>query len=104
MTHEAIGSEANAIRRIRKEQEIPFRVIKYLRFTNAPPAIAEEFSLSSTRHMFNHDTRSMIIKQTRNGSSTLRTPLQTHGECRRFTSTCLAATVRGYDISHGRRL
>ncbi|KAJ5774540.1 hypothetical protein N7457_009436 [Penicillium paradoxum] len=62
-TYEAIGSEARAIRNIiREQQNLPIKVIKYLRFTNVPPTIAEEFSSSSARHMFSYDTRSMIIK------------------------------------------
>ncbi|KAJ5534920.1 hypothetical protein N7527_001174 [Penicillium freii] len=62
-TYEAIGTEASAIRKIiRQQKNLPINVIKYLRFTNVPPLIAEQFSSSSTRHMFNYDTRSMIIK------------------------------------------
>ncbi|KAJ5129311.1 uncharacterized protein N7515_005350 [Penicillium bovifimosum] len=62
-TYEAIGSDANTIRRIiRQQQNLPIEVIKYLHFTNVPPTIAEEFSSSSARSMFSYDTRSMIIK------------------------------------------
>ncbi|KAJ5826681.1 hypothetical protein N7447_003444 [Penicillium robsamsonii] len=36
--------------------------MKYLCFINVPLNITEEVSLSSARHMFSYDTRSMIIK------------------------------------------
>ncbi|CAI7566411.1 unnamed protein product [Penicillium viridicatum] len=62
-TFEAIGSSASAIRRIIEQQKgLPIQVVKYLCFRNVPPSIAEKVSSSSTRQMFNHDTRSMIIK------------------------------------------
>ncbi|KAJ5189340.1 hypothetical protein N7491_005674 [Penicillium cf. griseofulvum] len=62
-TYEAIGSEARAIRKIiREQQNLPIEVIKYLRFTNVPPTVAEKFSLRSARYMFSYETRSMIIK------------------------------------------
>lgn len=62
-TYEAIGSEVRAIRKIiREQQDLPIKVMKYLCFINVPPTIAEEVSLSSARHMFSYDTRSMIIK------------------------------------------
>ncbi|KAJ6178192.1 hypothetical protein N7519_008653 [Penicillium mononematosum] len=38
---EAIGSSANPNRTSREGQELPTDVVKYLRFTNVPPAIAE---------------------------------------------------------------
>lgn len=56
-TYEAIGTEASAIRKIIREQKnLLINVIKYLRFTNVPPLVAEQFSSSSTRHMFSYDT------------------------------------------------
>ncbi|KGO49249.1 hypothetical protein PEX2_031590 [Penicillium expansum] len=62
-TYEAIGSEARAIRKIiREQQNLPIKVMKYPCFINVPPNIVEEVSLSSARHMFSYDTRSMIIK------------------------------------------
>lgn len=62
-TFEAIGSSASAIRRIIEQQKgLPIQVVKYLCFRNVPPSIAEKVSSSSTQQMFNHDTRSMIIK------------------------------------------
>ncbi|KAJ5121026.1 uncharacterized protein N7515_008987 [Penicillium bovifimosum] len=62
-TFEAIGLETKTIRRItRQQQNLPIDVIKYLLFTNVPPTVAEEISSSSTRHMFNYDTQSMILK------------------------------------------
>ncbi|OQE20984.1 hypothetical protein PENFLA_c015G02326 [Penicillium flavigenum] len=38
---EAIGSSANPNRTSSEGQELPIDVVKYLRFTNVPPAIAE---------------------------------------------------------------
>ncbi|KAJ5561488.1 hypothetical protein N7461_000249 [Penicillium sp. DV-2018c] len=61
-TIEAIGSTARAIRRVIRENEETTDVVKYIRFTNVPSAIAEKFSLRNTRQMFNHSTRCMIIK------------------------------------------
>ncbi|KAK4862984.1 hypothetical protein LT330_010089 [Penicillium expansum] len=61
-TIEAIGSTASAIRKVIRENEETTNVVKYIRFTNVPPAIAENFSLRNTRQMFNHSTRCMIIK------------------------------------------
>lgn len=61
-TIEAIGSTASAIRKVIRENEEITDIVKYIRFTNVPPAIAEKLSLRNTRQMFNHSTRCMIIK------------------------------------------
>ncbi|KAJ5616775.1 hypothetical protein N7537_001889 [Penicillium hordei] len=62
-TIEVIKSSASVIRRTAKEQkELPIEVVKCLRFIDVPPPIAENLSLSSTRQIFNHNTRCMIIK------------------------------------------
>jgi hypothetical protein len=61
-TVEAIGLTKSAIRKIIRENQETTDVVKYIRFTNVPPAIADKFSLRSTRQMFNRSTRYMIIK------------------------------------------
>lgn len=62
-TFKAIGFSTRAIQRIIKQQkERPIEVVKYLRFRHVLPSVAEKVSLSSTRQMFNHDTRSLIVK------------------------------------------
>ncbi|CAI7645829.1 unnamed protein product [Penicillium glandicola] len=61
-TVEAIGSTESAIRKIIRENTETTDVVKYIRFTNIPPAIADKFSLRSSRQMFNRSTRYMIIK------------------------------------------
>ncbi|KAJ6125327.1 hypothetical protein N7471_012644 [Penicillium samsonianum] len=61
-TVEAIGSTASAIRKIIRENKETTDVVKYIRFTNVPPAIADKFSLRNTRQMFNRSTQYMIIK------------------------------------------
>ncbi|KAJ9487068.1 hypothetical protein VN97_g6252 [Penicillium thymicola] len=61
-TIEAIGSTASAIRKVIRQNTETTDVVKYIRFTNVPPVIAEKFSLRNARQMFNHNTRCMIIK------------------------------------------
>lgn len=61
-TVEAIGSTENAIRKIIRENQETTDVVKYIRFTDIPLAIADKFSLRNTRQMFNRSTRCMIIK------------------------------------------
>jgi hypothetical protein len=61
-TVEAIGSTESAIRKIIRENQETTDVVKYIRFTNVPPAIADKFSLRRTRQMFNRSTGYMIIK------------------------------------------
>jgi hypothetical protein len=61
-TVEAIGSTESAVRKIIRENIGTTDVVKYLRFTNVPPAIADKFSLRNTRQIFNRSTRYMIIK------------------------------------------
>ncbi|OQE19783.1 hypothetical protein PENFLA_c018G04147 [Penicillium flavigenum] len=61
-TVEAVGSTASAIRKIIRENQETTDVVKYIRFTNVPPALADKFSLRGTRQMFNRSTQCMIIK------------------------------------------
>ncbi|KAJ5843989.1 uncharacterized protein N7525_001730 [Penicillium rubens] len=50
-TVEAIGSTESAIRKIIRENQETTDVVKYIRFTNVPPAIADKFSLRRTRQI-----------------------------------------------------
>ena len=68
-TVEAIGS-TRVIRKIIRENQETTDVVKYIRFTNVLPAIADKFSLRSTRQMFNRGTRYMIIKLITGASET----------------------------------
>lgn len=61
-TVEATGSTESAIRKIIRENQETTDVVKYICFTNVLPTIADNFSLRSTRQMFNRRTRYMIIK------------------------------------------
>ncbi|CAG7985954.1 unnamed protein product [Penicillium nalgiovense] len=61
-TVQAIGSTESAIRKIIRENQETTDVVKYIRFTNVPLALADKFSLHGTRQMFNRSTRYMIIK------------------------------------------
>jgi hypothetical protein len=61
-TVEAIGSTESVIRKIIRENKETTDVVKYIRFTNVPPAIADKFSLRGSRQMFDRRTRYMIIK------------------------------------------
>ncbi|CAG8023074.1 unnamed protein product [Penicillium nalgiovense] len=61
-TVQAIGSTESAIRKIIRENQETTNVVKYIRFTNVPPTLADKFSLRGTRQMFDRSTRYMIIK------------------------------------------
>lgn len=61
-TVEAIGSTESATRKIIRENKATIDVVKYICFTNVSLAIADKFSLRSTRQMFNRSTQYMIIK------------------------------------------
>ncbi|KAJ5554833.1 hypothetical protein N7461_003303 [Penicillium sp. DV-2018c] len=61
-TVQAIGLTANAVRKTIRDNQDTTDVVKYIRFTNVPPAVADKFSLRNTRQMFNRSTRYMIIK------------------------------------------
>ncbi|KAJ5565638.1 hypothetical protein N7535_007276 [Penicillium sp. DV-2018c] len=52
-TVQAIGLTANAVRKTIRDNQDTTDVVKYIRFTNVPPAVADKFSLRNTRQMFN---------------------------------------------------
>ncbi|KAJ5129546.1 uncharacterized protein N7515_005585 [Penicillium bovifimosum] len=61
-TAQATGLTENVVRKTIRENQGTTDVVKYLRFTNVPPAVADKFSRCNTRQMFNPSTRYMIIK------------------------------------------
>ncbi|KAJ5120507.1 uncharacterized protein N7515_009895 [Penicillium bovifimosum] len=61
-TVQATGVTENAVRKTIRDNQDTTDVVKYIRFTNVPPAVADKFSLRNTRQMFNRSTRYMIIK------------------------------------------
>ncbi|KAJ5200935.1 hypothetical protein N7449_005738 [Penicillium cf. viridicatum] len=61
-TFETMGSSARVIRTLMTYHIKTIQVVKYLRFKNVPPSVAERDFSKSTRSMYNHETRSLILK------------------------------------------
>lgn len=56
-TFEAMGPSARVIRTLIACHIKTIQVVKYLRFTNVPPSVAEQDFSKSTRPMYNDETR-----------------------------------------------
>ncbi|KAJ5139003.1 uncharacterized protein N7515_003851 [Penicillium bovifimosum] len=52
-TAQATGLTENAVRKTIRDNQVTTDVVKYIRFTNVPPAVADKFSRCNTRQMFN---------------------------------------------------